>query len=164
MNRQRDMKTLEAETPINKFESIRKILVAVDLSHHSSETACYAAELAKRLHASLTIAHVYEPVPVYNSAPETIYPLIDDLCVSLQKLLDELTQKVQRSGVVCESAFRVGEAAEEISALARDIGADLIVTASHHPTFLARLFNLDKAPHIMHRAPCPVLVYHEKSA
>jgi nucleotide-binding universal stress UspA family protein len=90
--------------------------------------------MAKRFNASLTIAHVYEPVPVYNSTPEAIYPLIDNLCVSLQKPLDELTKKVQRSGVVCESAFRVGYAAEEISALARDISADLIVTASHHPT------------------------------
>jgi nucleotide-binding universal stress UspA family protein len=43
------------------------------------------------------------------------------------------------------------------------VDADLIVTASHHPTFLRRLFNLDKAPRIMHRAPCPVLVYHEKN-
>ncbi len=39
----------------------------------------------------------------------------------------------------------------------------LLVTASHHLTLLARLFNLDKAPHIMHRAPCSVLVYQGKS-
>jgi nucleotide-binding universal stress UspA family protein len=38
----------------------------------------------------------------------------------------------------------------------------LIIAASHHPAFLARLFNLDKAPNIMHHAPCPVLVYHEQ--
>jgi nucleotide-binding universal stress UspA family protein len=36
----------------------------------------------------------------------------------------------------------------------------VIITASHHPSFLARLLNLDQAPKIMHRAPCPVLVYH----
>jgi hypothetical protein len=44
---------------------------------------------------------------------------------------------------VCESVYLEGEPAEQISALARDLGADLIVTASHHPTILARLFNLD---------------------
>jgi type I site-specific restriction-modification system R (restriction) subunit len=40
--------------------------------------------------------------------------------------------------------------------------ADLIITASHRPSLLARLLNLDQAPKIMHRAPCPVLVYHEE--
>jgi nucleotide-binding universal stress UspA family protein len=64
-------------------------------------------------------------------------------------------------GIRCESAFLEGEPAERITALAREMGADLIVTASHHPTFLARLLNLDKARQIMHRTPCPVLVYHE---
>jgi nucleotide-binding universal stress UspA family protein len=53
--------------------------------------------------------------------------------------------------------------AERISALAREIHADLIVTASHHPRFLVRLFTLDQAPEIMRRAPCPVLVYHDKN-
>jgi nucleotide-binding universal stress UspA family protein len=65
---------------------------------------------------------------------------------------------------MCDSVILVGSPAEQITALARDMDADLIVTASHHPTFLARLFSLDQAPRIVHRAPCPVLVYHEMNA
>jgi hypothetical protein len=42
------------------------------------------------------------------------------------------------------------------------MSADLLVTACHHPAFLGRIFNLDKAPPVKHRAPCPVLIYHEK--
>jgi nucleotide-binding universal stress UspA family protein len=158
------MKTLKAETRTNRFVSIRKVLVAIDLSRHSEATATYAAEMAKSFGASLTIVHVYEPVPLYDYKSETTYTVIENQCEDLQKLLDELTRKVQKTGVVCDSVFRVGDPAEEIAALARDIGADLIVTASHHPMLLARLFNLDKAPQIMYRTPCPVLVYHEKNA
>jgi nucleotide-binding universal stress UspA family protein len=77
--------------------------------------------------------------------------------------LDQLTEQVHQLVPVCESVNLEGESAEQISALARDLGADLIITASHHPTFLARLFNLDKAPKIMHQAPCPVLVYHQEN-
>jgi|SRR5580692_10044625 nucleotide-binding universal stress UspA family protein len=81
----------------------------------------------------------------------------------LRVRLDQLTEQVHQVVSVCESVYLEGEPAEQISALARDLGADLIITASHHPAFLARLFNLDKAPKIMHRAPLPVLVYHQEN-
>jgi universal stress protein A len=157
------MNNLEAESRKNKFVSIQKVLVAVDLSDHSEATATYAAELAKCFDASLTLVHVYEPVPLYEYASETTCTVLDDQRDDLQNLLEELTQKVQKIGLVCDSAFLDGNPAQQISALARDIDADLIVTASHHPTMLGHLFNLDKAPQIMHRATCPVLVYHEKN-
>jgi len=80
----------------------------------------------------------------------------------LQRMLDELTRKIQKTNVRCQSVFLIGEPAEQISRLARDMEADLLVTASHHPTFLGRLFNLGQALHLQHRAPCPVLIYHEK--
>jgi nucleotide-binding universal stress UspA family protein len=105
-----------------------------------------------------------EPAPLYVYASETNYPLIEDEREDAQKLLlDELTHTVREMGVVIDSVLQVGNPAEQISAVARDVKADLLVTASHHPTLLARLFNMDKAPHIMHRAPCSVLVYQEKS-
>jgi hypothetical protein len=77
-------------------------------------------------------------------------------------MLKLLTHKAQKSGVICESFFLVGEPAEQISILAREMGADLLITASHHPAFLGRIFNLDKAP-VKHWAPRPVLIYHEKT-
>jgi universal stress protein A len=150
------MKSLEAKI------SISKVLVAVDLSNHSKATAMYAAELAKSFDAFLTIVYVYKPVPLYDYAKDTTYKRIEGQREELQKLLNELTERVQKTGLVCDSIFLIGDPAEEISALARDKNVDLIITGSHHPTFLARLFNLENAPHILHRAPCPILVYHEK--
>jgi nucleotide-binding universal stress UspA family protein len=157
-----NMKTLEAQPATNKLVSIKKVLVAVDLSVHSEATASYAAELAKGFDASLTIVHVHEPVPVYECGNETTYTVLDDQRRNLKEQLDDLMQKVRKTGLACDSVYLVGEVAAEISALARDIDADLIVTASHHPTFLGRLFNMHRAPRIMHRAPCPVLIYQDK--
>jgi nucleotide-binding universal stress UspA family protein len=142
---------------------IRKILVAVDLSEHSEATALYAAEIAKGFGARLMIVHVYEPVPLCEYASETTFTVLEEEREDLQKLLDQLTRKIQTTGVICTSAFLVGAPAERISALARDMDADLVVTASHHPSFLGRLFHLDKATLILHRAPCPVLICHNES-
>jgi universal stress protein A len=158
------VRILETETLAHQMVSIKKVLVAVDLSHHSEATAVYAAGIANQFGASLTIVHVYEPVPLSEYTCESTFTLLDNQHDCLLKLLEGITQKTRQLGVLSDSFFLVGEPAAKISGLAREIDADLIVTASHHLTFLGRLFNLDKAPQIMHQAPCPVLVYQEKKA
>jgi nucleotide-binding universal stress UspA family protein len=155
------MKTLEAEKLEPKLLSIQRIIVAVNLTKDSEATARYAAEIAKYFNASLYLAYVFWPPPVYEFESEGAYNLIVRQEKQLRTKLDELAQRLQRLVPKCASIFLIGEPAERISELARDVDADLIVTASHHPGFLARLFTLDKAPKIMHRAPCPVLVYHD---
>ena len=158
------MKTSEPDTVTSNVVSIKKVLVAVDLSHHSYATATYAAELAKSLNACLTVVYVYEPAALFDYAKDATYKLIEDQRGKLRTSLEELTHQIQETGLVCDSTVLVGDPAEEIAALAREKNVDLIVTACHHPTLLASLFNLNKAPHILHRALCPVLVYHEKVA
>jgi nucleotide-binding universal stress UspA family protein len=152
------MKASTNEMVANKLIPIRNVLVAVDLSDRSASTALYAAELAKCFDARLTIVHVYEPVPVCEYVCETTLTVLEQERDDLQKLLAELTEEIRATGVICTPAFLVGEPAERISALAGEIGADLIVTASHHPSFLGRLFHWDKATLILHRSPCPVLI------
>jgi nucleotide-binding universal stress UspA family protein len=139
-------------------------LVAVALSEQSEATVAYAAELAKCFGAALTLVHVLNPVPLYEYASKTTCTVLDVQREDLEKLLGELTQEVRKLGVVCRSVFLDGDPAEQISALASDIDADLIVTGSRPSTFLGSLFSQHKAPQIMHRAHCPVLVYHQKTA
>ena len=54
------MNNLEDKGLAKQIVSIKKVLVAVDLSHHSEATAFYAAGIANQFGASLTIVHVYE--------------------------------------------------------------------------------------------------------
>jgi nucleotide-binding universal stress UspA family protein len=158
------MKSLNAEVAADKSVTIQKVLVAVDLSAHSEATATYAAEIGKCFNATLTLVYVYEPVSLYGLPSGYTYGLIENKREDLQQQLDQLTKKIRRLGGMCDSVILVGSPAKQIKALACDMDADLIVTASHHPTLLARLFSLDQAPRIVHRAPCPVLVYHEMNA
>jgi hypothetical protein len=80
------MNTLETEKRRPKFVSIKKVLVAVDLSEQSEATATYAAELAKCFGASLTLVHVHDPVPLYEYASETTCTVLDEQREDLQKL------------------------------------------------------------------------------
>ncbi|MFY9987038.1 MAG: universal stress protein [Chthoniobacterales bacterium] len=139
--------------------NIKRIVVAVDLSPHSERTAAYAADFAKSFGASITLVHVFntEPVRTHN-ANET--PAEEERHKTERKL-GELVRKIRQTYENCDMRFRNGDPAEQITGLAQDLGADLIITASHHPPFLTRLFGWDQAPRILHQASCPVLVYHE---
>lgn len=159
-HRKIDMTTVNPEPVKDLSVTIHKILVAVDLTDHSEVTTCYAVQLAKSLNASIVLVHVYQPHPMYESPNEYVHDMLENQRREYEMHLVDLMDKVRAAGVACESAFLDGGPAERITALARRTDADLIVTAIHHPTLLARLFNLDKASQILHRAPCPVLIYH----
>jgi nucleotide-binding universal stress UspA family protein len=156
------MQTSKAVTPTKASVWLRKILVAVDLSDHSEATARYAAEIARCFSAALSVVYVYEPVPFVEYVCESTFTILEEERDRLCKLLGELARKVKPSGLMCEAVFLVGDPAEQIARWAREVDADLIITGSNEPTFLGRLFNLAKAPRIMHRAPCPVLVYSQR--
>jgi nucleotide-binding universal stress UspA family protein len=138
---------------------IKKILVAVDLSPHSEKTATYAANFAKSFGASITLVHAFaiEPVRTHN-VNETAK---EEKRHNTERKLGELLEKIRQNYPNCDMRFRKGDPAEQVALLAQDLDADLIITASHNPGFLTRLFGWDQAPRILHRAHCPVLVYHE---
>ena len=141
--------------------SWKNILVAVDLSAHSEATGRYAITIAKPFGATIVLVHVHPRIEASEFITEGGYREMGQQRHDAQAALTRLTVTLRESYPACEAAFLLGDPAEQVAGLAHDLNADLIITASHHPSFLARLLNLDQAPKIMHRAPCPVLVYHE---
>jgi nucleotide-binding universal stress UspA family protein len=79
--------------------------------------------------------------------------------LDLRYKLDHLVDHARATIPWCKSAFLVGEPAERIASLARDVRADLIITTSSHLRFLSRMFNLDNGARIVRPASCPVFVY-----
>ena len=142
--------------------SLKLIVVAVYLSPRSEATARYAVRIARAFGASIVLVHVYPVTEVNEFITEEDYRALDRQRQAAQAALTKLTETLQADYPACKQRFLIGEPAEQVAGAARDLNADLIITASHHPSFLGRLFNLDQAPQIMHSAPCPVLVYHDK--
>jgi nucleotide-binding universal stress UspA family protein len=149
-------------TQSNTYElNLRRIVVAVDLSAHSQKTAAYAAAFAKSFGASLTLVHVFAPERITEFTTEEVHQGYEREKRDTERELDKLADAIRENCPDCNTEFRIGDPAEEVILIGRDIEADLIITASHHPGFLGRLFGVDQAPRILHRANCPVLVYHE---
>jgi nucleotide-binding universal stress UspA family protein len=162
------MKVLEVERGANDNASIsnfdiKRIIVAVDLSPHSERTAAYAAEFARNIGASVILLHVFPPEPSVEFGSDRLYEIFERNRRLMVGKLTKLAEQVRQTGVRCDYGLRLGDPAEQITRTAQDLHADLVIVAAHHPGFLGRFFGLDQAPRVLHRASCPVLVYHEGS-
>jgi len=142
--------------------SIKKILVAVDLSPRSEQTADYAAELAKHFGAHLTLVHVLSPKEAteVTSAKDNTF---DEPTISPQEQLENLARKIRRMHPSCSAHLCLGEPANKIAQMAELLRADLILTGDNHPRFLGRLLGPDESSRIIAQAPCPVFVCHDEA-
>jgi nucleotide-binding universal stress UspA family protein len=141
--------------------NIKKVLVAVDLSPHSERTVAYAANLAKVFGASLTLINVCSPdraAQVTNQKDQRF----DEPMVAPEVQLEQLAKRVRKIYPTCDAYLYVGDPTVKVAMIAEILHADLIVTGSHNPGFLDQLVGLDHARQILHRAPCPVLIYQER--
>ena len=161
MNKVLENTATAQETSSEYNLNIRKIVVAVDLSPHSENTAAYAAEFARSFGAAITLVHALAPEPITEFTTQEFHESFVKDQRESQKKLASLVEEIRQTCPACDMEIRFGDPAEQVTRAALDRNADLIVTASHHPSFLGRLLGLDQAPRILHRANCPVLVYHE---
>jgi nucleotide-binding universal stress UspA family protein len=142
---------------------IKKILVAVDLSPDSEETAFYAARLAKRLNASVTLVHVCSPKKSAEVTSKKDSRFDDPVLVPEEKL-ENLAKKIRKEYPSCSAQLYVGDPADKVAQVANILGADLILVGNRDASFLGEFFGLDQTTRIVHQAPCPVLVYSSSTS
>jgi nucleotide-binding universal stress UspA family protein len=140
---------------------IKQVVVAVNLSACSEKTVAYAIAIARSFGARIHLVYVQAPESITESTTEGVHKYLQEERRDPVQELTDLFKRTRRIYPNCGADFRVGTCADEVSQLARILDADLIITASHHTSFLGRLFDLEQAPKITHRAPCSVLVYQD---
>ena len=130
----------------------KTILVPVDLGH--LELGKKTMAIARKIggdQGSIVLLNVLEPIPAYVTAE-----LPDGLMGrNLANARAELTALAAEAGV--ESDVRSGHPSVTILEYAKEIGADLIVIASHRPG-LQDYFLGSTASRIVRHAECAVLV------
>jgi len=140
---------------------IQRILCPTDFSPHSNEATAWAADLAGRYRASITLVHVYQPVSmilpegfVLKSADD-----IAELLHSLDRALAEARSELARTapGVDIDSVLLQGAPFAEIVRHARESGCDLIVLGTHGRTGLRHALLGSVAEKVVRKAHCPVL-------
>ena len=144
-----------------------KILLATDGSEESAQAARMAAALSEKTGSELHVVYV-EPLPhPYALSEATIYyPEMRDEVrqTANQEAREKLAAEVERIGVTCEVAgshARIGHPDAEISHLAEEIGAGLIVVGSRGLGPVRRLLMGSVSSSVVRHAHNPVLVVRE---
>jgi len=141
-----------------------KILCPVDFSEPSREAMHAAADMARKLEASLTLLHVVS-LPTAG-LPEATFALpAGDVASKVEATLEEWRKEALSLGVhVVHIQTTVGTPYEEIVRIAREQGYGLIVIGTHGRTGLDHLLLGSVAEKVVRRAPCPVLTVRPQAA
>lgn len=135
---------------------MQKIVVGVDGSPASRQALQWAIDEAVRRDAAVIAIHAWEAVLTHaqvrgafyheESGPKLAQAVLEDALAAVD--LPEGTS-VERRGVRSDPAHAVIEAAKD---------ADLVVVGSRRMGPLGRLVLGSVSTHVVHHAPCPVVV------
>ena len=140
-----------------------RIVVGTDGSDTAKEAVRQAADLAKKVGATLDVVSAYEPVAesrlreerreVPSDLAHTVSPKED-----VEDILKEAASEIGGDGVKVETFARQGDPADAIIDVAEEQKADLIIVGNKGMTG-AKRFLLGSVPNkVSHHAPCSVLI------
>jgi nucleotide-binding universal stress UspA family protein len=137
-----------------------KILLATDGSREADLAATTAAELAESTGSALHVATVVADYPYLSFYYDDRSEEVERLRGEARKVLDGQVDRVQQAGWAVEEAhLRMGGGpAEEIVALAEEVGAGLIVMGSRGLRGVRRALMGSVSDSVVRHAHCPVLV------
>lgn len=140
---------------------LRRVLVPLDGSDLAEQAVQPAAEIARRLHAPLTLLQVVpSEIEIYMGSNYVAYlfDILDQLKAAADEYLDAQADAVAAVGVACEVQVAVGSAPAQISEAARVNPDTLIVLSSHGRSGLGRAVLGSVADRVIHESHGPVLV------
>ena len=132
----------------------QKILCPVDFDDNSIAALDSARDLATA-GAKLYLVHVVVPIPPPPNMPVEPYPpgSVD----RAKARLEQIGRERLGGKVAFESCVRVGNPATEIIATSAEVGADVIVMATHGRRGVARLVLGSVAERVVRESKVPVL-------
>lgn len=139
---------------------IRKILCPTDFSEPSLKGVATAEELARHFGAELLLITVVTPIHPAVAAESAGY-MRDEFQKEMMRFATESLEKVASEKVSSDVGKRqfvaYGSAADEIVALAKKEGVDLLVIATHGWTGWRRFVFGSVAEKVIRMATCPTL-------
>jgi nucleotide-binding universal stress UspA family protein len=144
--------------------AISKILVPIDFSDYSKSALKYAVDFAKLFNAELFLIYVIEPViyPPDFSMGQIAVPSVDlEMDKRALEELENLAKKQIPKELKTRTMVKTGKPFIEIIDTATEMGADLIIIATHGHSGVEHILFGSTAEKVVRKAPCPVLTLRE---
>jgi len=136
------------------------ILMPTDLSSHSLRALPYAIGLARQFDATLEVVSVIEPSLQVSDAAWVEVDAVastEHAQSTIRQHLEDRILKQLPDDIRARSAIVTGNPVNEIVRRAENIGADLIVMATHGRSGIGHMLMGSAAEAVVRKAPCPVL-------
>ncbi len=140
-----------------------KILVATDFSENANRALDFAADLAEKLNASVTVVNVIQYVPgIVTAGSETGITLPENYFIEMRKMSEQaMTKAVNKvkalkPNLKISSIVKAGSPVNEIISIAEDFG--IIVIGHSGQDSLREAFMGTNSERIINMSKCPVLV------
>ena len=144
-----------------------RVLLATD----GSESSWHALEEAMRtLPLTTAEVHVVAVAPIVTAIEEplaygvTIHPVARDHRQDAQRHLDEARRALEAGGIRAQAHLRVGDAPDEILAVANQLRPDLLIVGSHGRGPMGRFMLGSVSDALVHRWQGPLLVVRKPVA
>ena len=143
------------------------VLIATDGSEFAVRSARRALELIGTDHQFTVLTVVHPPLPIGDAAvaidavptplpdPETEAAIEEEQRDDAERAVETLATEL---GIDAQRRVDFGDAAAAICRVAADESFDLVVIGSHGSGFFKRVLMGSVSHHVLHHAPCPVLV------
>lgn len=138
-------------------DTIRRILLATDLTAASEVATDWAFALAERNGADLLVVSVIDPRELRKETQRTGLRW-DQVRDRRQAAAQELVARGHPTGLNVSFLVWTGDPGESIVSAAEAEAADLIVVGTHGRGTIGRLLLGSVSEHVVRHAPCPVLV------
>ena len=142
----------------------KRILMAYNGSRDGKSALLTCAELAAFTKADTHLLAV-AGMPSSMFLTEGFLPeeLLEEEKKRAQDVLDEGISQLKEKGFVVTGHLAVGEPVEEISRLARELDADLIIVGhSQRASFASRWWRGSVGKNLLDHAPCGILIAHTR--
>jgi nucleotide-binding universal stress UspA family protein len=135
---------------VTGFPGLKRILIAIDFSPGSTETASWGASIAQQFQAGITLLHVSDFV--MGDVPDQYRSsLLQGIRLEMENLVPaEASREITTSiefGIPFQLILNVAESTK----------ADMIVLGTHGKSTLDRMLVGTTAERVIRGAPCPVL-------
>jgi nucleotide-binding universal stress UspA family protein len=154
--------TVRHDTPESSADmTLETILVPIDFSWYSHLTLTYARAFAAHHGARLQLLHVISETacPGFHLMQSGLVDQdLSGLELEARRRMLQLLAEAAGPAVEASVFVRSGSPSGEIVRFARSTGSDLILMASHGLGGLLRMMLGSVASHVVHAAPCSVLV------
>jgi nucleotide-binding universal stress UspA family protein len=135
--------------------TIRRILLATDLSPASAGATDQALELARTLRADLLVVSVIDPATPISNGP---LRRMDQRRAERELAAQGIVVKGRALGVSVSFLVWEGEPGPAIVEAARAEAADLLIVGTHGRNRVERFVLGSVSDHVVRRAGCPVLI------